>query len=122
LKRSHFPELDCSREALQEWSQGADAVLGWIEDRVNVTTLTVVGEEPAQMMSREAYQDFRHWAEGEGYSVHGLPNINTFVQRLRAAGPGKGIIYKHSGKFRGFIGMRLKPARSAAIKAKMHAG
>jgi putative DNA primase/helicase len=34
LDRGHFPDLASSREALEEWSQGADPVLGWIEDRV----------------------------------------------------------------------------------------
>jgi putative DNA primase/helicase len=120
LERGHFPELASSRGALQEWAQGADPVLGWIEDRVNAT-LTVVGESPAQVTSRDAYQDFRYWAEGEGYSPNGLPNINNFVQRLRAAGPSNGIVYKHSGRFRGFLGMRLRPSRTAAIADRMDA-
>src|SRR5205814_10649125 len=70
-------------------------------------------------LSRQAYQDFKHWAEGEGYSPNGLPNINNFVQRLRAAGPSKGIAYKHSGRFRGFLGMRLRPSRAAALADKV---
>jgi phage/plasmid-associated DNA primase len=121
LARRHFLDLASSREALNEWAQGADPVLGWIEDRANVTTLTVVGEEPARVTSRQAYQDFKHWAEGEGYSPNGLPNINNFVQRLRAAGPSKGIAYKHSGRFRGFLGMRLRPSRAAALADKVDA-
>jgi hypothetical protein len=36
------------------------------------------------------------------------PCVNTFVQRLSAAGASKGIIYKRSGGFRGFVGLRLR--------------
>jgi hypothetical protein len=50
-----------------------------------------------------------------------LPNINNFVQRVRAAGAGKGITYKHSGGFRGFVGMRLRPLGQSAAKADMDA-
>jgi P4 family phage/plasmid primase-like protien len=122
LERGHFPELASSREALLEWAQGADPVLGWIEDRVILTTFEVVGEGPQRITSRTAYQDFKCWAEGEGYSPNGLPNINNFVQRVRAAGPGKGIRYKHSGNFRGFEGMRLRPLRAAALAENIGRG
>jgi hypothetical protein len=44
--------------------------------------------------SRDAYEDFKFWAVGEGYSPNALPNINNFVQRVRAAGASKGITYK----------------------------
>jgi hypothetical protein len=61
----------------------------------------------------------RNWAISEGYSQNALPHVNSFVQRLRAAGPSKGINYKRSGGFRGFVGMRLKSkgAHSAIIAA-----
>jgi len=121
LERRHFPELASSREALQEWAQGADPVLGWIEDRVNATTLKVVGQRPPRVTSRDAYDDFKSWAVPEGYSPNGLPNINNFVQRVRAAGPSKGVIYKRSGGFRGFVGMRLRPSRAAALAGTVDA-
>jgi hypothetical protein len=60
------------------------------------------------MTSRKAYDDFKPWAVSEGYSPNSLPSVNTFVQRLSAAGASKGIIYKRSGGFRGFLGLRLK--------------
>jgi phage/plasmid-associated DNA primase len=121
LERGHFPELASSRDALQEWAQGADPVLGWVEDRVIATALAAVGEGPPRMRSRHAYDDFRCWAVGEGYSPNALPNINKLVQRVRAAGAGKGITYKHSGGFRGFVGMRLRPLGQSAAKADMDA-
>jgi phage/plasmid-associated DNA primase len=66
LKRGHFPDLASSKDALKDWAQGADPVLGWIEDRV-ITGLLVVGEEPPCVTSRKAYDDFTLWAGSEGY-------------------------------------------------------
>jgi len=121
LERGQFPELTSSREALLEWAQGADPVLGWLEDRVMPVRLGVVGEEPPEVRSRDAYDDFKLWAVNEGYSPYTLPNINNFVQRVRAAGGGKGIAYKHSGSFRGFIGMRLRPLGRSPANANVDA-
>jgi P4 family phage/plasmid primase-like protien len=109
LDRGHFPELPSSREALSEWAQGADPVLGWLEDRVRPVVLAVVGEEPHRRASRAAYDDFKQWAASEGYSANTLPSINNFSQRVAAAGASRGITYKRSGGFRGFVGMRFKP-------------
>jgi putative DNA primase/helicase len=109
LQRGQFPELATSREAVQEWAQGADPVLGWIEERVIATTLSVVGQEPPRVSTRKAYEDFKNWAEAEGYAPSSLPSVNTFSQRLQAVGPSRGITYKRGGGFRGFIGMRLRP-------------
>jgi phage/plasmid-associated DNA primase len=108
LHRGHFPDLATSREALSEWSHGTDPVLGWIEDRV-IVALSVVGEDPPRKTSRQAYDNFKLWAVLEGYSEYALPNVNNFVQRLRAAVASRGIAYKRSGGFRGFVGMRFKP-------------
>jgi hypothetical protein len=117
LERGHFPDLASSREALQEWAQGADPVLGWMEDRVIAVALEVVGEGPPRVRSRDAYEDFKCWALGEGYSPSALPNINNFVQRVRAAGASKGIAYKHSGAFRGFEGLLLRPLGQSRAEA-----
>lgn len=117
LARGHLPDLPSSREALLEWAQGADPVLGWVEDRVIATALAAVGEGPPRVRSRDAYEDFKLWAVGEGYSPNALPNINNFVQRVRAAGASKGITYKHSGGFRGFEGMHLRPLGQSGAEA-----
>jgi putative DNA primase/helicase len=90
LERGHFPDL---------------------------AALAAVGEGPSRVRSRDAYDDFRAWAVGEGYSPNALPNINNFVQRVRAAGASKGITYKHSGGFRGFVGMRLRPLGQSRAEA-----
>ena len=47
LERGRFPELASSKEALAEWAQSADPVLGWLEERVAVR-LALVGEEPPE--------------------------------------------------------------------------
>jgi phage/plasmid-associated DNA primase len=120
LKRGHFPEVASSKEALAEWAQTIDPVLGWIEDRV-ATGLSVVGEKPPKVTSSVAYADFKRWACCEGYSEQGLPNVVTFVLRIRAVGASKGIVHKHSGSFRGFVGMRLKPWPKAEDTAKADA-
>ena len=73
------------------------------------------------MTSRAAYADFKLWAGIEGYSEYGLPNVNTFVQRVKAAGAAKGIGYRHSGSFRGFIGMRIKPWTGPPVAGKADA-
>src|SRR5262249_52606057 len=112
LQRGHFPELVSSREALQEWAQGADPVLGWIEDRVSTSGLAIVGEDAPGLTTREAYDDFKVWAALEGYAAGALPSVNTFSQRVRAAAPGRGFTYKRSGGFRGFLGVRLKPSEN----------
>ena len=96
-------------------------MLGWIEDRVSTSGLAVVGEGPPRLTTREAFEDFKNWATGEGYSPHCLPSVNTSSQRLQAAGPSRGIAYKQSGRFRGFVGLRLKPSRLAALVTKVDA-
>jgi phage/plasmid-associated DNA primase len=108
LRRSYFPELDSSCEALAEWSQSADPVLGWIEARI-VTGIAVVNEPPPRLSSAEAYADFRGWAIAEGYREQFLPSKNQFAQRVTAALADRGVVRKRGGLFRGWEGLRLKP-------------
>ena len=122
LERGQFPELTSSRDALQEWAQGADPVLGWLEDRVRPVALAVVGEEPQRLPSRTAYDDFKQWAASEGYSANAVPSINNFSQRVTAAGASRRITYKRSGGFRGFVGMRLKPRYQVVTNETAGAG
>lgn len=104
LERNRFSELASSREALEEWAHNADPVLGWIEDRLEVVT----GEDAPRLKSSEAYADFRQCAIAEGHPHHKLPHQKTFTQRATAALASKGVEYKHSGDFRGFLGARLR--------------
>jgi len=94
LKRRSFSDVPSSRVALSEWSQSSDVVLAWLSER------TVRGEA-LMMKTAEAYFDFKWWASAGGYR---LPAINTFSTRLRETG----LEYKHSGGFKGFVGLRVK--------------
>ena len=102
LRRGYFAEPESTVDALAEWSEGADPVLGWLQERVDV----VVGAEAPRLMSIVAYSDFKIWAHVQGYVV---PAKNVFVQRLKAAVASKGVTHMHSGPFRGFVGMKLRP-------------
>jgi P4 family phage/plasmid primase-like protien len=104
LARGRFPELATSREALHEWAHNADPVLGWIEDRLEVDT----SEDRPRLKNKEAYSDFRQWAISEGHPLLRLPHQKTFTKRVTAAVVSKGVEYKHSGNFRGFLGARLQ--------------
>jgi putative DNA primase/helicase len=97
IRRQAFPELQSSKAALMEWAREADPVQGWLAERV-------VKGEGLEMPTNKAYTDFRCWALTQGYSEYHLPAVNTFSQRLKAAG----LHYDHSGKFRGFRGVRVK--------------
>jgi putative DNA primase/helicase len=97
LRRREFSTVPSSKSALQEWAQGADVVQGWLAERVWYGSgLT--------MTTRKAYEEFKIWALGEGYSPYSLPAVNTFSQRLKGAG----LEYKHSGGFKGFLGVGAK--------------
>jgi hypothetical protein len=95
LQRGHFLELMSGAAALKEWSQGADPVQAWVAERLEKVL-------DKRLASRDAYSDFKTWAQIEGYA--GLPYVNTFTQRVSATG----IKYVHSGGFRGFDGVKLR--------------
>lgn len=113
LKRGRFAAPVSSQRALDEWSQSADPVLGWFEDRIERATLTVVGGEKPRLSTKAAYDDFVSWSQDEGYSERELPKMRTISQRVRATLP-KEASYCHSGNFRGFEGVSLKRRSRAA--------
>ena len=93
VRGGHFTEPLSSKIAVQEWSQGSDAALAWAADR------TQAGDD-YKMTSQNAYADFSWWARDNGYEKLA---VNTFTQRLKPI-----FKYKHSGDFRGFLGVRVK--------------
>jgi phage/plasmid-associated DNA primase len=96
LKRGCFPELESATETLRDWIGSADYVRGWIEDRVE--------EVPeARTSSLKAWEDFKAWAKKEDIKIEGFMR-RSFTERVEGAG----ITYKHSGNFRGFIGIKLR--------------
>jgi hypothetical protein len=101
--RRGYEEPPCSKTIIDEWTQTADPVLGWIADRVlPPAVLTVVGEEPEKprLTSAAVFSDFRIWYQVE----EGRPptiNQRTFTERLQAASlPGVRYIPGSNG-FRG---------------------
>ena len=113
LKRGCFAEPQSSRAALRDWSGSADPVLGWIEDRLAF----VSGEEALKATSEALYADYRAWAEDQGYGSRFILTKPKFTERLKAAVATKGAYYKHSGNFRGFVGLKLLPHTAELIPA-----
>jgi cyclopropane fatty-acyl-phospholipid synthase-like methyltransferase len=75
-------------------------VLGWLEsDRVEFRKNDYIPE----VETKVAYQNFRQWANEEGFSEKTLPAINEFVQRVVAAG--KGITKERDTRRRYFKGL-----------------
>jgi P4 family phage/plasmid primase-like protien len=96
LRQQRFTEPWSSAEALEDWAQLADVVLGWAAERL-------MRDPHGTMTSKEAREDLGMWAFGMGMP---LPSINTLTQRLQAAG----FVYKRSNHFRGFVGVRRRNA------------
>src|SRR5205823_575364 len=105
-----FTEPKSADANLKAWSQGADPVLGWAEDRVlkNPQTLTVVNSETPKTPTSKAYIDFRGWYLEEGLGSK-PPGRKTFVTRLKVIGPEYGFKYEKANSERNFVGMMLKP-------------
>ena len=114
LARGYFNEPASSKQALTEWTQTADAVAGWIADRV-LPALEVVDSEPARVTSAEAFADFRLWHLAEEGQASRMKQ-RRFTESLRGAAlPGVRYIPGYHG-FRGFEGLRLKE-QTGAMKA-----
>src|SRR5262249_16948988 len=83
LQQGRFSEPAGSKRTLEEWTQTADPVMGWIADRV-LPALEVAGSAPQRVTSADAYEDFRHWhleIEGKRATI----GQRTFTERLRGA-------------------------------------
>ena len=73
------------KAALNDWLYGADPVLAWLDDCVEVRPIV---EDGPKVRTSYAHQQFRAWAEAEGFKRDTLPAINGFVQRIKANAPG----------------------------------
>jgi phage/plasmid-associated DNA primase len=106
LKAGHFSEPASSKRALAEWTQTADAVAGWVSDRV-LPALAFIDGEPPRVTSAAAFADFRTWhLANEGQPTR--MKQRRFTEDLQGAGlSGVRYIPGYHG-FRGFEGLRLK--------------
>ena len=89
-----------SQQALDEWSQGADPVLGWLAECITVTGRADDAENPSNLLS-----SFRAWAQAEGYQGRNLPGPKAFYQRLLSAVDGIGKDRDKSGRY--YTGVRI---------------
>lgn len=112
LRAGRFTEPPSSRIALLEWIFSADPVLAWLSSRVEYTS----GE---RLLTKQAYEDFKHWAEAEGFRTDRLPGVNTFVQRLLAQDGRLRSVKNNS--VRSIEGLRLLTRGDAAILQKFGA-
>jgi P4 family phage/plasmid primase-like protien len=103
IRQRDFSIPASSRAALQDWLYGADPVLAWVGERVNVPP-TCSAE--ARVRTSYAYQQFHGWAVAEGYKREMLPAINGFVQRIKANTPG--VRYSRTCEGRFFLGMIIR--------------
>lgn len=77
IRAGRFTELPSGRKALFDWVFGADPVLAWYDNRAAYC-------EGERTWTREAYEDFKRFAEGSGFRSDRLPTSNNFAQRLKA--------------------------------------
>ncbi|MDD3182189.1 MAG: toprim domain-containing protein [Alphaproteobacteria bacterium] len=103
IRQRRFTLPASSKRALSEWILGADPVLAWIDECVEIRA-----NDPmtAAMPTRTAYIAFYNWAVAEGYKHDKLPAINGFVQRIQANATG--VESKRTSTGRVFLGLRLK--------------
>lgn len=102
LRTGHFTEPQSSRLALSEWVFSADPVLAWLSNRADYAA----GE---RLNTKQAYEDFKLWAELEGFRSDRLPGVNHFVQRL--LGQDGRLRSIKNNDVRSIEGLRLKGRR-----------
>jgi P4 family phage/plasmid primase-like protien len=120
IARGHFLEPASSKRALEEWTQTADAVAGWIADRV-LPPIEGAAAEPARVSSADAFADFRLWCMAEEGQATRMKQ-RRFTEDLQGAGlPGVRYIPGQHG-FRGFEGLRLKEQTPAMRAARPWSG
>ncbi len=103
MRQRNFTIPPSSRVALTDWILGADPVLAWLDECVEIKP--IFDGQPA-ITTRAAYEKFREWAIAEGFKNDKLPAINGFVQRMQANATG--VEYKRTKDGRMFIGMAIR--------------
>jgi phage/plasmid-associated DNA primase len=120
IRQRAFTIPPSSRVALRDWLLGADPVVAWLQSCVeDVAPKSSDGTE-ARIKSKDAYKNFVHWAQGEGFRENTLPAINGFIQRLRANRPSIEVKHGRDGNF--LTGIRLVASVSEPEAADFFAG
>lgn len=100
IRQRNFTVPPSSKAALADWILGADPVLAWLDECVEMEL------HSTQIPTREAYGRFSDWATAEGFHRDKLPAINGFVQRVLANATGAES--KRTSKGRVFLGLSIK--------------
>jgi P4 family phage/plasmid primase-like protien len=103
VRERNFTIPASCKQALADWIFGADPVLAWLGECVDLQP--IVNGLPA-VMTRKAFEHFHAWAIAEGFRKETVPGINGFVQRVKANK--EGVEYHRTGNGRFFQGMLLK--------------
>jgi phage/plasmid-associated DNA primase len=109
MQRGELEDLNCVREAVQEWAADSDPVLGWLAAAVERADPDALDGAPEPS---EAYAHFKSWALAEGHKPNLLPSLKSFSTRVKATGYARTVL---SGRRR-LAGIRLKPV-SWAVQA-----
>ncbi|TDH60799.1 hypothetical protein E2C06_20080 [Dankookia rubra] len=89
-----------STEALRDWMYSSDPVLAWLESgEVEFGQSSHVPETRVSV----AHDKFHRWASEEGFCRDRLPAVNSFSQRVEAAG--KGVTKKRTSEGARFVGL-----------------
>ena len=110
IRQRNFTIPSSSKIALTDWILGADPVLAWLDECVEVKAH--VGGFP-NISTRTAYERFHAWAVAEGFNKDKLPAINGFVQRVQANAAG--IESKRTSSGRVLLGLSLKHASTGQM-------
>ncbi|MBK8909464.1 MAG: hypothetical protein IPM60_16800 [Rhodospirillales bacterium] len=103
IRNRDFSTPATCKATLTDWLYGADPVLAWLDDRVDVRP--IVGDGPKARTSY-AHEQFQAWAQAEGFKRDMLPAINGFVQRIKANA--SGVEYRRTNEGRFFLGMDIR--------------
>ncbi len=117
IQQRNFTIPPSSKMALTNWILGADPVLAWLDECVEVKPHS--GGYPS-MTTRAAYEQFSAWAVAEGFNRDKLPAINGFVQRVQANAAG--IESKRTNTGRVFLGLSLKRSTPTSTYASARYG
>jgi P4 family phage/plasmid primase-like protien len=114
VRQRNFTVPPSCKQALMDWMFGADPVLAWISECVEVRP--VVEGRPA-ISTRDAYNQFHTWAVAEGFKADKVPAINGFSQRILANTPG--IDHHRTAQGRFFLGLVVKSPTKRDERAKL---
>jgi P4 family phage/plasmid primase-like protien len=113
IRQRNFTVPPSCKQALSDWLYGADPVLAWLDECVEV-------RDQSEIPTREAYEEFRSWAVSEGFRTDKLPAINGFVQRVVANATG--IEHRRTAKRRLFVGLGIKSSTNQAGRTDRSGG